>query len=122
MKGKVENLSAPEWWSRHRALYNVRLGIAGLLIFSAYATKMSSVDGMTVFTTIYLIVSVLLTIGIANLLYFLAPVTEQLLKPRNVAIYRNLTYHISFWCFVIILFISPLLVGYVIDLGSRPSI
>ena len=121
MKEKAEDLSAREWWSQHRALYNVGLGIAGLVVFGAYAIKMSSVAGMTVFTTIYLIVSVLLAIGIANILYFLAPTTEQLLKPGNVAIYRNITYNLSFWFFVFILFISPLLVGYVVNLGSRTS-
>ena len=121
MKERSEDLSASEWWSQHRALYNIGLGIAGLFVFSAYAIKMSSVVGLTVFTTMYLIVSVLLAIGIANILYFLAPIFEQLLKPGNVTTYRNITYNLGFWFFVFILFISPLLVGYVINLGGRTS-
>ena len=121
MKKEAEDLSASEWWRQRRARYNIGLVIAGLLAFVAYATRAFADVGITVFTTIYLIVSFLLAIGMANILYFLAPISEQLLKPGNVATYRNITYNLGFWFFVLILFISPLLVGYVVVLGGRAS-
>lgn len=121
MKERAEDLSASEWWGQRRARYNIGLVIAGLLAFGVYATRAFAEVGITVFTTIYLIVSFLLAIGTANILYFLAPISERLLKPGNVATYRNITYNLGFWFFVFILFISPLLVGYVIVLGGRTS-
>ena len=121
MKEGTDELSASEWWGLRRARFNIGLVIAGLLAFVTYATRAFADVGITVFTTIYLIVSFLLTIGMANILYFFGPISERLLKPGNVATYRNITYNFGFWLFVFILFISPLLVGYVIVLGSRTS-
>jgi hypothetical protein len=121
MKDGAENLSASEWWGQRRTRYNIGLFITGLLAFVAYATRAFTGVEINVFTTIYLIVSFLLAIGMANIFYFLAPIPERLLKPGNVATYRNITYNLGFWFFVFILFISPLLVGYVVVLGSRTS-
>jgi hypothetical protein len=121
MKDGAENLSASEWWGQRRTRYNIGLFITGLLAFVAYATRAFTGVEINVFTTIYLIVSFLLAIGMANIFYFLAPIPEQLLKPGNVSTYRNITYNLGFWFFVFILFISPLLVGYVVVLGSRTS-
>jgi hypothetical protein len=121
MKEGAEDLSASEWWGQRRARYNIGLVIAGLLAFGAYATRAFADVGITVFTTIYLIVSFLLAIGMADIFYLLAPISERLLKPGNVATYRNITYNLVFWFFVFILFISPLLVGYVVVLGGRTS-
>ena len=114
-------MSASEWWGKRRARYNIGLLIAGLLAFGAYATRAFADVGITVFTTVYLIVSFLLAIGVANSLYFLAPISERLLRPENVATYRNITYNLGFWFFVLILFISPLLVGYVVVLGGQTA-
>lgn len=119
MKERTEDLSASEWWSQNRARYNIGLVIAGLLAFGAYTTKAFSSVGITLFTAIYLIVSFLLALGMANILYFLAPISEKLLRPGNVKAYRNITYNLGFWLFVLILFVSPLLVGYVFVAGGR---
>jgi hypothetical protein len=121
MKEGAEDLSASEWWGLRRARFNIGLVIAGLLTFGIYAIRAFADVGISVFTTIYLIVSFLLAIGIANILYFMGPISERLLKPENVATYRNITYNVCFWFFVFILFISPLLVGYVVVLGGRTS-
>jgi hypothetical protein len=121
MKDGAENLSASEWWGQRRTRYNIGLFITGLLAFVAYATRAFTGVEINVFTTIYLIVSFLLAIGMANIFYFLAPIPERLLKPGNVATYRNITYNLGFWFFVFILLISPLLVGYVVVLGGRTS-
>jgi hypothetical protein len=121
MKEGAEDLSASEWWGLRRARFNIGLFIAGLLAFGVYAIRAFADVGISVFTTIYLIVSFLLAIGIANILYFMGPISERLLKPENVATYRKITYNFCFWLFVLILFISPLLVGYVVVLGGRTS-
>lgn len=121
MREGAEDLSASEWWGLRRARFNIGLVIAGLLAFGAYATRAFADVGISVFTTIYLIVSFLLALGIANILYFMGPISERLLNPENVATYRNITYNFGFWFFVFILFISPLLVGYVVVLGGRTS-
>ena len=120
MKERVEELSATEWWERRRLRYNVGLVVAGLLAFVAYASIMFTFEEkipdaeISGFTTIFQAVGYLIAMGIANICYFLGPVSERILKPNDVSTYREITYRLGFWFSVLLPFSIPVFVGYVV--------
>ena len=103
-----ENLSTSEWWSQRRFKYNIGLIIAGVLAFIAHAAIVFSFKAripdaeITVSTTMFQAVGYLIVIGIANICYFLGPLSERMLKPKNLTNYQHITFKIfytqrSFW-------------------------
>lgn len=117
--GTVE-LSAYEWWGRHRLRYNIGLVIAGLLAFVAYAVIVFTFEAripdadITVFTTLFQAVGYLVAMGIANLCYSLGSVSERILKPKNVTTYREAVYKLGFWFSMLLPFSIPVFIGYVV--------
>jgi hypothetical protein len=120
MKKRFEDLSAFEWWSKRRFHYNIGLVIAGVIAFVAYATIVFSFEEripdaeITFFSTMFQAVGYLIAMGIANIFYFLGPLSERILKPKNVTTYRKLTYNIGFWFSVLLPFSIPAFVGYMV--------
>lgn len=108
-------LPEPEWWGQHWGRYNLRLVLAALLVFAAQASILFTKTEITAFTLAYMVVSYIITIGIANIGYFLGPIAERILKPNNVVTYRRVTYNLIFWFFVVLIFMSPLIVGSVVN-------
>jgi len=115
-----ETLSAREWWGKHRFRYNVALVVAGMLAFVAYATIVITFEEripyveITGFTIIFQAIGYLIAIGIANIFYFIGPISETLLKPKDITGYRRVTYSLGFWFSVLLPFSIPVMVGYVV--------
>ena len=110
--------SRKEWWKRKRLNYNVGLIISGILAFILYVTVVELVvlksekvwEGeLTIFTIIFQAIGYLIMMGIANLFYYLGPISELLIKPENAKNYRILTYRIGYWFSCGIPFLVPLL-------------
>jgi hypothetical protein len=120
VKKEVEQLSASEWWGRRRIRYSIGLVIAGFLAFVAYASIVFTFEkripdaDITVFTAVFQAVGYLIAMGIANICYLLGPMSERILKPRNVTTYRKITYNLGFWFSVLLPFPIPALIGYVV--------
>lgn len=120
MNEQGEILTTSEWWGQRRFRYNVGLVISGLLAFIAYASIVFTFEEripdaeISGFTTIFQAVGYLVAMGIANICYFLGPISERLLKPSDVATFRRNAYNLGFWFSVLLPFSIPVLVGYVV--------
>jgi len=106
-----------QWWRQHRLRYNVGLIISGLVAFSIYATLIflygERIDGadITLFTTLFQGVAYLLAMGVANLCYYLSPLSEIVIRPRNPLTYRRVIYNIGSWFSWALPFLIPFLVA-----------
>ncbi len=56
----------------------------------------------------------LIAMGIANICYFIGPISERMLNPKNVKMYRQVTYNLGYWLSVLLPFSIPALVGYMV--------
>jgi len=105
--------SASAWWGARRRRYNVGLVVAGVLAFAAYVAVGSTMlppDAdfeVTVFTTLFQAGGYGLLMGVANICYCLGPLSERLVRPRNVEQYRRTCFGIGFWFSVLLPFSIP---------------
>lgn len=77
-------MPSSNWWRARRFQYNVGLVVAGIFAFIAYvAVGSAMLTGgnfeVTVFTTLFQGIGYLFMIGIANVLYFLVPLSERII-------------------------------------------
>ncbi|PYX10806.1 MAG: hypothetical protein DMG88_01350 [Acidobacteria bacterium] len=115
----IEDSSAyasENWWSGQRLGYNIGLVIAGPLAFVCYAAvgewciqRHSTVDfEITIFTIFFQAVGYLLMMGVANVLYYLGPFSEKIIKPSRIANFRKMAFRLGFWFSVLLPFIVPI--------------
>jgi hypothetical protein len=108
-------LTTDKWWASRRRRYNVALVVAGLLAFICYAIVVdwciriepSGDFEITLFTTAFQGVGYLFMMAIANVCYYLGPFSERVVRPTNVAVYRNTTFRLGFWFSVLLPFTIP---------------
>jgi hypothetical protein len=118
MVEQVEITTTSAWWGQRRLRYNIGLVVAGLLAFVTYASlvftfedRIENVD-ITIFTTAFQAIGYLVAMGLANICYLLGPISERIIKPRDVTKYRNITFRLGFWFSVLLPFSIPMLVVY----------
>jgi hypothetical protein len=105
------------WWEARRLRYNRGLVVGGILAFIAYSfvgTMLlpDSADfEVTIFTTFFQGVGYLIMIGVANLFFFLGPVSERVVNPINPERYRNICYCMGYWFSVLLPFSIPILLA-----------
>lgn len=110
-------LSPSAWWGARRSRYNLGLVVAGILAFIAYLAvgftllPAEARFNPTLFTTIFQGVGYLIMIGVANLCYFLGPVSERLIRPEDPEKYRRTSYRLGFWFSVLLPFSIPTLLA-----------
>lgn len=109
------------WWSQHLRTYNVRLALATLLVFAAHIWILVTKAEITGFTLAYMFLSYLVSIGLANLGYLAGSIGEKILKPAYRGTYRTVAYNLSFWFFVVLIFLSPVIVGSIIVMGGSTA-
>jgi hypothetical protein len=86
------------WWAERRLTYNLLLVFAGLAAFAGMAIAGETVCAadpdfeMTAFTIAFQAVGYAVAMAIANALYGLGPAIERLFKPRNLPLYRSITF------------------------------
>ena len=102
-----------EWWPAHRRQYNVGLVIAGILAFVCYVAVIAAFEHripdveITLFTTIFQGVGYLFMMALANICYFLGPVTESIVKPIDPQRFRSITFGLGYWGSVMLPFVIP---------------
>lgn len=106
------------WWGQHLRAYNVRLALATLIVFAVHISILFAKSEITAFTLVYMILSYLLAIGIANVGYFLGSIGERILKTAYLVAYRKIAYNVSLWLFILVVFLSPLIVGSIIVMSG----
>jgi hypothetical protein len=105
------------WWGARRLRYNIGLVVAGILAFIAYVvvgSTLLSADAdfeVTLFTILFQGVGYLVMIGVANVCYFLGPLSERLIHPADPERYRRICYRFGFWFSVLLPFSIPALLA-----------
>ena len=113
-----QSLTTRTWWEQHRLRYNVGLVVAGVLAFICYVISVDrgisagTMPGaeITLFTTIFQGMGYLIMMGIANLCYFAGPLSEVVLRPKNIERFRRITFGFGFWFSVLLPFTIPVAV------------
>ena len=111
-------LQTSQWWGQRRKHYNISLVCAGVLAFICYATIVfTNTDiitdaEITIFTTLFQGVGYLIMMGVANICFFIGPISERLIKPKNVEHFRKLAYRMGYWFSVLLQFSIPCLLQY----------
>jgi hypothetical protein len=115
---KPSTKPALTWWEARRMHYNVALLFAGVLAFICYVVVCctllpwvleASKIKANLFTTIFQGVGYLFMMGVANVCYFLGPLSESVFQPSNVERYRRVCYQVGFWFSVLFPFGIPAL-------------
>ena len=105
------------WWSARRLRYNVGLVVAGILAFIAYVAVGSTMlppdtdFEVTIFTTLFQGIGYLFMMGLANVFYFLGPLSERVIRPRDPQRYRLNCFRLGFWFSVLLPFSIPVLLA-----------
>jgi peptidoglycan/LPS O-acetylase OafA/YrhL len=106
------------WWRARRFRYNVALVVAGILAFVAYVAvcvtllpKDAEVE-ITLFTILFQGVGYLFMIGVANVCYFIGPLSERFVRPAEPERYRLICYRLGFWFSVLLPFSIPALLAF----------
>jgi threonine/homoserine/homoserine lactone efflux protein len=101
------------WWESHRLQYNAGLIASGVLAFVFYAVicfaflPQFSANGdveITPFTMLFQGIGYALMMVLANLCYFLGPILEGFVEPRNIPRYRRIAFRLGFWFSVLLPF------------------
>ncbi|SRR6266481_3145677 len=112
--------AAENWWAARRLRYNIGLIVAGVLAFLCYAAlvewcihiKAPGEFEITIFTTAFQGVGYLFTMALANVCYFLGPLSERIVRPTNTATYRKTAFRLGFWFSVLLPFMASALLAY----------
>ena len=105
-----------EWWRKKRSKFNIGLIISGILAFIFQITVIEIVSNesnyleldFTIFTFFFQAIGYLIMIGIENLFYYLGPISEKLIEPKDSEKYRNRTFKFGFWFSCSLPFLIPL--------------
>ena len=98
------------WWESRRLRYNIGLAIAGASawgVFAAESLLMTDWFSLSVSGTLATGLLWLVAMGVANLLYFLGPVSERVLKPTDRDAYRRRVFGLGFWFSMAVPFLFP---------------
>ena len=66
---------------------------------------------ITLFTTAFQGLGFIFMVAVANVCYLAGPFCESIIKPRNVGLYRNVTFQLGFWFSVLLPFAIPVIVA-----------
>ena len=98
------------WWESRRLRYNIGLAIAGALAWALFAIEASLLTdwfSISVSVTLAQGLAWLVAMGVANLAYFLGPVSERVFKPDDPDAYRRRIYGLGFWFSMAVPFLFP---------------
>jgi len=117
MLNHESNQTPGEWWEARRFQYNLYLAIAGLAAFACYVIICSTLlprvldpgeIEISLFTTAFQAAGYLFMMGVANVCFFLGPLSERIIRPADVGRYRRICYRLGFWFSVGLPFSIPI--------------
>ncbi len=110
-----EQIPTMKWWNSKRIKYNIGLIKSGFLAFICYALVVQFMiipkdtnAEITLFTTLFQGIGYLIMMLIANLFYFLGPISENMIKPDNIDNFREKTFRLGYWFSFILPFLIPI--------------
>lgn len=113
-----QGLSARRWWEARRLRYNIALAAAGVLAFLAYLIVLIIFSdripgaGINLFIVLLQGIGYLFFMLVANVFYFLGPLSERLPRIRDLESHRRFAYALGFWLSVALPFAVPMLLAY----------
>lgn len=120
----TEHSDATAWWEKRRRLYNIALVVAGIGAFACYAGVLDHVScsgpacrgnvedtEITLFTITVQGVGYLLAMGMANVLFGLGALSEEVVRPKNVGRWRRSCFLLGLSFSVALPFTVPVLVA-----------
>lgn len=109
------------WWEARRIRYNIGLIIAGITAFICYVGAEAVLDTGAEITVVWVIFDAfgyLFMMLIANICYFLGPVAEKLLRPKDVDRFRKVAYGLGFWFSCALPFSIPLTAPFSVEITT----
>jgi len=103
------------WWNSMRLNYNKSLIISGMLSFISYVLLVWTFPDelpnaeITIFTIMFQAGGFFLMVLFANLCFFAGPISEQLIHPSNICLYRKRLYATGKWFSITLIFLIPIL-------------
>jgi hypothetical protein len=105
------------WWAQKRLKYNIGLILAGIIAFLLYAILGSILIvphdpdfEITLFTIAFQGFGYFIMILIANLFYYLGPLTDRLINKDNSEKFRKNLYNLGFCFSVGLPFLIPIII------------
>ena len=121
MNDDRNKISTNQWWYQRRFHYTISLICAGFLSFISYATIIFTNEDIipdteiTIFTTIFQGIGYLIMIGVANICFYVGPISERFINPKDVKHFRVITYRIGYWFSILLPFSIPALLLYLVS-------
>ncbi|GLT23452.1 hypothetical protein GCM10007933_29180 [Zoogloea oryzae] len=120
------NGSAPSWWAAHRLRYNIILLVAApvslaalLVVWWSFESRLPCLE-ITGFSLIFGGVLFLVGLGLANLCYFLGPISERVLRPKSLAVFRRRIFALGTGFSLILIFLP--VIGNLIAAALGPTV
>ena len=103
------------WWSAGRRRYNITLFIAAPIsavmlinVWWLFEERLPCLE-ITGLVIIFWAMLFLVGVGFANICYFLGPLSERLIRPRNALAFRRRTYGAGVAFSLLLIFSPPIL-------------
>jgi hypothetical protein len=114
------------WWSAQRRSYNIALVVAApisglllLMVWVLFEDRLPCLE-ITAFSLLFGGILFLFGLGIANIFYFLGPLSERVVGPRNTTVFRRWVYGIGLAFSLLLIFSPPLVNLLAAILGPLP--
>src|SRR5690242_5166694 len=117
---EADLLSTAQWWGGRRLRYNLSVVVACAVAFILYAGVVWSFQNrlpdveITGFTVMAQAIGFLFALALANVCYFLGPMLERLLSPRNLGAFRRGAFGLGLGFSMLLIFCPPTLVAYAV--------
>ncbi len=103
-------IEAWRWWEARRLRYNGGLAMAAVLAWSFFLAEMAWLYhefSLGFSMTLAHGLAWLIVMAVANVLYFLGPISELVFRPADVSGYRRRMFALGFWFSAAVPFLLP---------------
>jgi hypothetical protein len=119
IESKSHRESAKQWWATQRSYYNTRIAIAysvaaicSMLVLRWVSSLSPSPAGTTAHwmqPIAFAVFGSTFALLLANLFYFLGPLSERVIRPRSPDRFRRMAFRLGIWFSVLLPFAIPAL-------------
>jgi hypothetical protein len=113
----TENSSMPrrDWWSARRRRYNIILitaalisGLLLLVVWALFEDRLPCLE-ITAFSIVFGAIFFFFGLGVANICYFLRPLSERIFRPKEPLAFRRIVFGLGLAVSLLLIFSPPVL-------------